>query len=65
MFVECFVNSVIPESFTTNNSRNVAVGKQEIERRWQIKDKIKVIIPQIVLLHRLVTTQKFAIKYFK
>lgn len=46
-FVECFVNALIPETFTTTNSKNKIVSKEEIERFWSLKDKLKTIVPQI------------------
>lgn len=45
--VECFINEVIPESFTTENKKKEIVDKEKIERQWNLKSKLKTIIPKI------------------
>lgn len=45
--VECFINEIIPEDFTTENKRREIVGKETIERHWNLKSKLKSIIPII------------------
>lgn len=45
--VECFVNEIIPENFTTENKRKEIVGKEIIERHWTLKSKLKTVIPKI------------------
>ncbi|WP_438423982.1 hypothetical protein [Aquimarina macrocephali] len=48
--VECFINELIPESFTIENKKKEIVGKEVIERTWNIKSKLKTIIPKIKTL---------------
>ena len=45
--VECFLNELIPERFTIENSKGIIVGKEEIERHWNLKSKLKIIVPEI------------------
>ena len=45
--IECFINEIIPENFTTTNKKKELVGKEIIERHWNLKSKLKTIVPQI------------------
>lgn len=46
--VEAFANEMIPEDFKILNNKNIEVGKAEIERSWDLKGKLKQVIPKIV-----------------
>lgn len=60
MFLECFLNGVLPENLELEDSRGSMVGKKEVERNWSIKDKLKVVIPKIVEIDNL---QKYQTAY--
>lgn len=45
--VECFINEIIPENFSSKNKKGEVVGKQEIERHWSLKSKLKTVVPTI------------------
>mgnify|MGYP005994961375 CR=1 FL=1 len=45
--VECYINELIPESFTIENKKKEIVGKEIIERTWNLKSKLQTIIPKI------------------
>lgn len=45
--VESFLNTIIPENFETENSKNEIIGKSKIERNWDLKSKLKDIVPKI------------------
>lgn len=49
--VEAFANEQIPEDFRATDRRNRELGKFEIERYWDIKSKLKNIIPELVPLN--------------
>jgi hypothetical protein len=48
--VESFINEFIPDNFTTENSKGETINKTEIERKWDIKSKLKTIIPKIITI---------------
>jgi len=48
--VEAFVNENIPEDLKIRNNKNVEVGKFEVERFWDLKSKLKEVIPKTVNL---------------
>lgn len=48
MFVESYLNSIIPEDFKMENKHKIMIGKETIERHWTIKDKLTEVIPKIV-----------------
>lgn len=45
--VECFVNEIIPDNFTTENKKKEIVGKEIIERHWNLKSKLKTVVPKV------------------
>jgi len=45
--VECFINEIIPDNFTTENKKKEIVGKEIIERHWNLKSKLKTVVPKI------------------
>lgn len=51
--VECFINLMIPEDFTIENNKNRLDDKASIERYWDLKSKLKVIIPKIKQINDL------------
>jgi hypothetical protein len=61
--VECFINEIIPEDFTTENKKKEIVGKEIIERHWNLKSKLKTIVPKIKTISDLkeyeIKTNKF------
>jgi hypothetical protein len=51
--VECFINEIIPENFTIENKKKEIVGKEIIERHWNLKSKLKTIVPKIKIISDL------------
>jgi len=45
--VECFINEIIPENFTIENKKKEIVDKEKIERHWDLKSKLKTVVPKI------------------
>lgn len=46
--LEAFLNQMIPSNFTyTDKKSGLVIIKSEIENKWSIQDKIKIIIPKI------------------
>ncbi|MGJ1417418.1 hypothetical protein [Sphingobacterium multivorum] len=46
--IEAFINSFIPEEYTYKKPNGTKVlGREEIERRWPLKDKLKTILTDI------------------
>ena len=46
--VECFINEIIPENFTIENKKKEIVGKEIIERHWNLKSKLKTVVPKVI-----------------
>jgi len=46
MFVESFVNSIIPEDFQIEDKKGEINGKIKVEQFWSLKDKLKTAIPK-------------------
>ncbi len=62
MFIESFLNSMIPEEFSTINKKGEKVNKEVIERNWGLKEKLKDVIPEIIEITNL---QKYQTLYGK
>lgn len=45
--VESFINAIIPENFEIENLKKQIIGKSDIERFWDLKSKLKEIVPKI------------------
>ena len=45
--VESFVNSIIPEEFEIENYKKELIGKSKIEKQWDLKSKLKELVPKI------------------
>lgn len=59
MTVESFINFLIPESFTYSESSNDKIlNKSDIEKSFSLKQKITVIIPEIISIQNLKDYQK-------
>lgn len=48
--IEAFSNETIPNNFKILNAKNIEVGKAEVERQWDLKSKLKQVIPKIVTI---------------
>jgi hypothetical protein len=62
MFVECFLNSMIPDDYQTKNKKGIDIDKGEIERRWGLKEKLKDVIPKVVQVESI---EKYQTQYGK
>lgn len=60
--VECFINEIIPENFSTKNKKEEVVSKQEIERHWSLKSKLKTVVPTIKKIPDLKTYEDWSNK---
>ena len=53
MFIESFLNAMIPNDFTALNRKGEVINKEVIERKWGLKEKLKDVIPQIIEIENL------------
>lgn len=50
MSVESFLNSIIPDKFVLEDSNMKFIEKKEIEKNWDLKRKLKEVVPLIKII---------------
>lgn len=63
--VECFINEIIPENFTIENKKKETVDKEKIERHWNLKSKLKTVVPKIKTIKDLKTYETKANRFLE
>jgi len=63
--IECFINEIIPENFTTKNKKGETADKQTIERQWDLKSKLKTVVPRVKKIFDLKTYEDLSNKFIE